>query len=569
MKIVKNLFRLILLAFILTSYCFPQENKNLLLNGNFEQGITYDSIPEGWKWDTGYKEYSNCRVREENGNKILYLENTKLPPDKFSMFTQKINGIKSCELEFRAKFKAGFSDSVEFFIRCNDSSNNPVAFGTQKFAGNNSWREISFKFNVPHDTKNVVVMNLFIGIGKAYFDDLDLRITKQFKTGKTNIVVLGCEHSSELINPKMFPAVFRAFFNRLKPDAVCLETKSEWLADKKFFPASYESWGITYPWAVKNNVPVFGVDWQPDIKASERYWTKMDFDKRKREIPSSDSNGLEYNPENDLFFADIDTFYFNRYWLGNISNPAPEGRWSDEGFRRYMLFRDMIIAQNILDVAVNFQCGTVLVVYGAAHKAGLEYYLKKYFSDNVNIIKPSEYGYPSADEIEKETLKEDELAVCYFLMNDNNWIADKNLFPFGRIDSILSKYEKSTKVDIELKYLRGRYYLLKNDTANYLALLNGIIKSGADKIKSYPKPELFFTEEPDASSIFYNNAFANQVVEGYDFLTVRQLVLYELSEYFRNKGNKPEREEILSLLKNEKNVHPKAKLAIEFLQQLK
>lgn len=479
------------------------------------------------------------------------------------MFTQAINGVKSCQIEFSAKFKSPLSDSVEFFIRCNDSLNMPVAFVSQKFAGSGGWQEIKFKTDVPSGTKYIAVMNLLLGAGKAYFDDLDLRITKHYKRGKTNIVILGCEHSSQLINPKMSPAVFRAFFNRVRPDAVCLETTAEYITEAKFFHFSYESWGIAYPWAVKNNIPVYGVDWQEDIKASERFGTKMDFDKRKRVVPPSDFNGQEYNPNYDIFFADIDTFEFNRYLLKNISTPAPDGKWSDEGFRRYMLFRDMVIAQNILDVAVNYQCATVLVVYGAAHKTGLEYYLQKYFGDDVNIIKPSSYGYPSPKEIQSEVTKEDEIAVCYFLLRENNWNADPGLFPFARLDSILTKYESVYPDDIELKYLRGRYFLWGGDTAKYLSVLNTVINSGCDKKRSYPKPEMFFYQK-DSSAVLGKSETSSQIAEGYDYLTVRQYVLCELSDYYSDAGDIEKRDFVSSLIKKEKNVHPKAMTTLEY-----
>ncbi len=558
-----NLNVLLFLAIFLTS-CLAQENNNLIVNGDFEQGINADSTPAGWNWNKDYYTNSVCRIVEESGNKVLYIENTLPPPEKFSMFRQTINGVKSCEIEFSAKFKSPLTDSVQFFIRCNDSLNTPIAFGSQMFAGNGGWREIRFKTDVPSGTKNIVLMNLVLGAGKVFFDDLGLRITKQYKRGKTNIVILGCEHSSQLINPKMSPAVFRAVFNRVRPDAVCLETTAENIAEAKFFPSSYESWGIAYPWAVKNNIPVYGVDWQPDTKASERYGTKMDFDKRKRVLPPSDFNGLEYNPDYDIFFADIDTLGFNRYHLKNISTPAPDGNWNDEGFRRYMLFRDMVVAQNILDVAVNYQCGTVLVVYGAAHKTGLEYYLQKYFGDDVNIIKPSAYGYPSPEEIQSEVIKDDEIAACYFLLIENNWNADRGLFPFARLDSILSKYESGFPDDIELKYLRGRYYLQKGDTSRYLSFLNEVINSGNDRQRSYPKPDIFFHRN-DSSSVFGDNGESLRIVEGYDYLTVRQYVLCELVAYYSETGDIGKRDYVSSLLKKERNVHPKAVPTLEFI----
>ncbi|MCE1163874.1 MAG: hypothetical protein LWX07_00570 [Bacteroidetes bacterium] len=546
-----------------SSLCLSQEKNNLLINGNFELGMTSDSIPVGWKWNKDYYRNSVCRIVDDGGNKILMLENIISPAEKCSMFSQKVDNVKSCEIELSARFKASVSDSVQFFIRCNDSSNNPVAFGSKKYSGNGNWQVISSKIDVPSETKYILVMNLLLGKGKAYFDDLSLKISKIYKRGKTNVVILGCEHSSQLINPKMSPAVFRAFFNRVKPDAVCLETKSEYIAAAKFFSFSYESWGIAYPWAEKNNVPVYGVDWQPDIKADERYGTKMDFNKRKRVLPQSDFNGLEFNPDYDLFFADIDTFEFNRLYLNNISNPAAEGKWNDEGFRRYMLFRDMIISQNILDVAVNYQCGTLLLVYGAAHKAGLEYYLQKYFGDDVNIVKPSSYGYPTAAEIEKEVLREDEIAVCYFLLKDNNWNGEANRFPFERLDSILNKYESVSADDIELKYLRGRYYLQKGDTAKYLACLNDVINSGNDMPRSYPKPDMFFHSR-DSSSVFGNNEESFRIMEGYDYLTVRQFALCELSEFYLAACNKAKRDYMLSLIKKEINVHPKAAPTLEY-----
>ena len=80
---------------------------------------------------------------------------------------------------------------------------------------------------------------------------------------KTRVVVLGVTHSNQLVAESYQPAVFRAFFARVAPAAVCVERGPEAFARGSHHEFTYEIQSIAVPWAAERSIPVHPFDWTP------------------------------------------------------------------------------------------------------------------------------------------------------------------------------------------------------------------------------------------------------------------------------------------------------------------
>jgi hypothetical protein len=80
---------------------------------------------------------------------------------------------------------------------------------------------------------------------------------------KTKIVILGVGHSPQLVAEGYQPAVFRAFFDRVKPDAICIERAPQEFARNDYYEFTYEQQYLTVPYAKEHRIPLYPIDWLP------------------------------------------------------------------------------------------------------------------------------------------------------------------------------------------------------------------------------------------------------------------------------------------------------------------
>src|SRR5437870_1977860 len=78
------------------------------------------------------------------------------------------------------------------------------------------------------------------------------------------VVILGVvEHSAQLIAESYQPAVFRAFFQRVQPDVICVERPPQEFLRGDYYEHSYELQYIVVPFAREAAIPVYPIDWLP------------------------------------------------------------------------------------------------------------------------------------------------------------------------------------------------------------------------------------------------------------------------------------------------------------------
>jgi hypothetical protein len=280
--------------------------------------------------------------------------------------------------------------------------------------------------------------------------------TASAQAPKTRVVVLGVTHSNQLVAESYQPAVFRAFFARVAPAAVCVERDPEAFARGSHHEFTYEIQSIAVPWAAERSIPVHPFDWTP--KADDElllYGATWDPPPlvRRRGVPHAfmafDSTTLAL----PLFYAERDSVRKDyRDWYDVV--PA---RMGTDWARRLFLYRTFLQARRVAAAAARYPGRTVLVVVGSYHTEDIERILAE--DPRFEIVKPSTFGQPAAQEVEREIRAPDLFAIATFNLlgvqsrerTDAGWV--------GRVVARLAAAGRTPEVELletRLGVLAGR-----------------------------------------------------------------------------------------------------------------
>lgn len=352
----------------------------------------------------------------------------------------------------------------------------------------------------------------------------------------TEVVIIGTQHSAQLEYEDHAPAHFRALLNRIDPAAVGVETPPWWYERDVFYEIAYESYGVGVPWAVEKGREIRAVDWQPVGMAfvNTIAWP-MSVASTSQAGARSEEVGEE--PEmpdtTDLLFADTPAWRdgINRSYAYADINPTPYG----EAVRRYMLYRNLMIAREIVNMAADFEGERVVVLIGAAHKPDLDLFLATV--PNIVIRHASEWKGVTEAEIAAEERRPDHLAILWYNLAGSR-VKPEDV-DVARMDTLLEGLEgeaTGAEVDSEVAFLRARWHVVQGDTATALAMYEALVweHSWTDRSFTYPDRDLaervhtwWNTEEllmgePEEFGL------AN-VLSPVANLTIRQRILYELA----------------------------------------
>jgi hypothetical protein len=228
---------------------------------------------------------------------------------------------------------------------------------------------------------------------------------------KTRVVVLGVTHSNQLVAESYQPAVFRAFFARVRPAAVCVERDPEAFARGSHHEFTYEIQSIALPWAAEHAIPVHPFDWTPkpddELLLYGATWDPPPLVRRPRtprEFLTYDSTALAL----PLFYAERDSVRKDyRDWYDVF--PA---RMGTDWARRLFLYRTFLMARRVAAAAALYPGKTVLVVVGSYHTEDIERILAE--DPRFELVKPSSFGQPTADEVAREMRVPDLFAIATF-----------------------------------------------------------------------------------------------------------------------------------------------------------
>lgn len=228
----------------------------------------------------------------------------------------------------------------------------------------------------------------------------------------TRLVILGAEHSAQLVAKSYQPAVFRAYLRRVNPDIICLEHPVEDYArnDFRYGQYAYEKHFIALPWAQERGIPLYPIDWVPPADDQMLVWGLKDLESPPF-FRHDYSRFLRFDADKlalDLFVAEsAETRQAVAAWY---DQPRQEG---ERDFpRRLGLYRTYLQAMRIKAVINRHPGATILVLIGYFHKGDIERVLGQ--APGLRITQPSAFGSPSATEIEAEVTRHDLLAILSF-----------------------------------------------------------------------------------------------------------------------------------------------------------
>ena len=78
---------------------------------------------------------------------------------------------------------------------------------------------------------------------------------------KAKIVILGVNHAYQLVSKACQPAVYRAFFDLVKPDGIGIERAPEHFVRGDYYEFTYEQQQIAVPYALERGIQLHPFDW--------------------------------------------------------------------------------------------------------------------------------------------------------------------------------------------------------------------------------------------------------------------------------------------------------------------
>lgn len=238
---------------------------------------------------------------------------------------------------------------------------------------------------------------------------------------QTEVVILGVDHSAQLINRRQQPGAVRAFVDAIKPAAICIERAPDRFARNDHYEFTYEIQDLLVPLARERGLPLCPFDWLPGAEDSALGLGIADLEAVPVLRREAGFQGFLTFPDPrsrtlGLFFAD-----------------APEEGARHRGFyadyperagrdfpRRLFLYRTFMQAQRIAAAARAYPGQRMLVVVGVMHKADIERILAG--DPAIRVVQPLAIAAePDAAAVARFTRTEDLAAIATFNLLGTGW----------------------------------------------------------------------------------------------------------------------------------------------------
>lgn len=228
----------------------------------------------------------------------------------------------------------------------------------------------------------------------------------------TRVIVVGVDHSTQLVARGEQAAALEAFLDRAKPDAICVERTPEAFARNDFYEFTYEVQSVVLPYARRAGIDLCPVDWEPP-RDDQLLGFGIDLDAIPEARPAQGFHQFLSFPQGatlkrGLLHADNpDNVAKVTQWAAK-----PAARAAEDLPRRLYLYRTFMQAKRLAQAARARPGGTVLLVVGEFHKRDIEAILAG--DPAIVLVQPSAIGEPDADEVRRHQRREYRLAVATF-----------------------------------------------------------------------------------------------------------------------------------------------------------
>jgi hypothetical protein len=335
----------------------------------------------------------------------------------------------------------------------------------------------------------------------------------------TRVVILGVDHSRQLMSRQNEAGMMTTFIDKLRPAAICIERPPELAERRDFYEFTYEVQGIVLPYVAAHPIELCPVDWIPPVE-DQKLVFGSDLDEPPEIRPKSGSQSFLTFPDrrvlsSDIFAADDPST------TKPVVDFAGTPRRADQDFpRRLFLYRTFMQSRHILDAAKAHLGQTLLVVIGFFHKTDLENILSG--EPAIEVVKPSAIGRPSQDEADRAMTRPQQVAVLSFNLLGAQ--SRTGIVDWEWMGSLVSALQASSpRAENEL-------FRIRLDELTGRASRDATIARLRKLIQDTPQAETFsWTGVKDVARIdSYFDPFGN--------LTVRQRAILELARLLRSNG---------------------------------
>lgn len=318
----------------------------------------------------------------------------------------------------------------------------------------------------------------------------------------TTLVILGVEHAAQLVGRAYHPGYFRAFFDRLRPAAICIERSPEEFARGDYYEFTHEVQHIAVPYARTNRVELCPIDWLPSRDDERLAFGRLEV----VELPAV------RQPRGFQGFLVLDSTALRRtlFYADSAQDRAVHGAWYDkpraEGWsdfpRRLGLYRTFMQAMRIRAAARAHAGDTVLVVVGSMHKDDIERVLTG--DAGIRVVQPSALAATAPADADRQLTTTDLYAIATF----NLLGVQPTLGPvdWAWVGDVLDRLERAAGRTPEVRLLRTRHSVLRGT----LAPDDAIASYGQIAQQAQPAARFTFTGVEDARRIdSYFDPFGN------------------------------------------------------------
>lgn len=350
----------------------------------------------------------------------------------------------------------------------------------------------------------------------------------------TTLIILGADHSAQLVDRRYHPGYFRLFLERLHPAAICIEQPPEEFARNVFyFEATYEQQYIAAPFAREHHIELRPVDWLPSRDDERLAFGRLEVvdvppirpAKGFQSFLTLDSASFHRT----LFFADSEPWrremrgFFDTLRPGQADFP-----------RRLDLYRTFMQAMRIRSAAEAHAGDTLLVVIGAMHKVDLERILAG--DPAIDIVQPSSViPMPDSASAARALTLQDRFAIAAVNVLGVQNVNGPVDWPW--VSAVVGELVRERGTSAEVRLLQTRLAWLRH-TLSPEAAAQAFEVIGRDSAAAVP---FTFTGVQDPRRIdSYFDPFGN--------MTVQQRALIEAARARASRGNVARVNELRSAL---------------------
>jgi hypothetical protein len=298
-----------------------------------------------------------------------------------------------------------------------------------------------------------IILQLSFGVTSV---DAQRTLTPGRVDDNTTLIVLGVDHSAQLVGRTYHPGYFRSFIERVHPAAICVERSPDEFARGDYYEFTYEVQHIAVPYARAHGVELCPVDWLPSRDDERHAFGRLEVVELPAVRGRRDFRGFlvmdSASLRRTLLYADSapDREAAKRFY----DRPRAAG-WSDFP-RRLGLYRTFMQAMRVR-AALNAHPGqSVLVVIGSMHKDDIEHILAQ--DASLRIVQPSSYGAPSASDADARLQDTDFAAILSFNLLGVQALEGPVDWPW--VGEVLERFAHRHPNAPELPLLRERYAVL-------------------------------------------------------------------------------------------------------------